>query len=199
MKEAITSLEEQVKVRVTSVENGRKFQNSKRGEATMPDGPAIFETSGAWEDFSTPSRDLRLLIAIDVVLGFPDRVARRPERYAMRSPRACAKRCLPSVDALEEWCCAARRALSRAHGACRSSSVLVCLCEDAHIQHRRIGLVSVHPMSLIDGGKHGHRATDHRSRLYRSLHDWLCRGNQTASGELARFCPGPGGAAALRS
>ena len=83
MKEAITSLDEQVKVRVTSVENGRKFQNSKRGEATMPDGPAIFETSGAWEDFSTPSRDLRLLIAIDVVRGFPDRVARRPERYAM--------------------------------------------------------------------------------------------------------------------
>jgi hypothetical protein len=36
-----------VKVRVTSVENGRKFQNSKRGEATMPDGAAIFETSGA--------------------------------------------------------------------------------------------------------------------------------------------------------
>src|SRR5262249_22965660 len=66
MKEAITSLEEQAKVRVTSVENGRKFQNSNRGEATMPDGPAIFETSGAWEDFSTPSRDLRLLIAIDV-------------------------------------------------------------------------------------------------------------------------------------
>src|ERR1700747_1676852 len=55
MKEAITSLEEQAKARVTSVENGRKFQNSKRGEATMPDGPAIFETSGAWEDFSTPS------------------------------------------------------------------------------------------------------------------------------------------------
>jgi hypothetical protein len=37
-KGPITSLEEQVKVRVTSVENGRKFQNSKRGEATMPDG-----------------------------------------------------------------------------------------------------------------------------------------------------------------
>jgi hypothetical protein len=83
MKEAITSLEEQVKTRVTSVENGRKFQNSGRGEANMPDGAAIFETIGAWEDFSTPSRDLRLLIAIDVVRGFPDRVARRPERYAM--------------------------------------------------------------------------------------------------------------------
>ena len=91
LKEAITSLEEQVKVRVTSVENGRKFQNSKRGEATMPDGAAIFETSGAWEDFSTPSRDLRLLIAIDVVLGFPDRVARRPERYAMPRDQSVAE------------------------------------------------------------------------------------------------------------
>ena len=91
MKEAITSLEEQVKTRVTSVENGRKFQSSGKGEATMPDGPAIFETTGAWEDFSTPSRDLRLLIAIDVVLGFPDRVARRPERYAMPKDKSIAE------------------------------------------------------------------------------------------------------------
>lgn len=83
LKEAITSLEEQVKVRVTSVENGRKFQNSGRGNATMPNGPAIFETTGAWESFSTPARDLRLLIALDVVRKFPERVARRPERYAM--------------------------------------------------------------------------------------------------------------------
>jgi hypothetical protein len=90
MREAITSLEEQVKTRVTSVENGRKFQNSGKGEATMPDGPAIFETIGAWEDFSTPSRDLRLLIAIDVVRSFPDRVARRPERYAMPAGKSVA-------------------------------------------------------------------------------------------------------------
>jgi hypothetical protein len=83
MKEAITSLEEQVKTRVTSVENGRKFQTSGRGDAEMPDGASIFETTGAWEDFATPSRDLRLLIAMDVVTGFPDRVMRRPERYAM--------------------------------------------------------------------------------------------------------------------
>jgi len=90
MQEAITSLDEQAKTRVTSVENGRKFQNSGRGEAGMPDGPAIFETTGAWEDFSTPSRDLRMLIAIDVVLGFPERVARRPDRYAMPSGRSVA-------------------------------------------------------------------------------------------------------------
>ncbi|MEA2980335.1 MAG: hypothetical protein QOF09_2158 [Alphaproteobacteria bacterium] len=91
MKEAITSLEEQVKTRVTSVENGRKFQNSGRGDANMPDGAAIFETIGAWEDFSTPSRDLRLLIAIDVVRGFPDRVERRPERYAMPKGKSVAE------------------------------------------------------------------------------------------------------------
>ena len=90
MKEAITSLEEQVKTRVISVENGRKYQNSGKGEATMPDGAAIFETTGAWEDFATPSRDLRLLIAMDVVRGFPDRVARRPERYAMPTGKSVA-------------------------------------------------------------------------------------------------------------
>lgn len=90
MKDAITSLDEQVKVRVTSVENGRKFQSSGKGEASMPDGAAIFETIGAWEDFSTPSRDLRLLIALDVVRGFPDRVARRPERYAMPAGKSVA-------------------------------------------------------------------------------------------------------------
>ncbi|TLG72784.1 hypothetical protein [Methylocystis sp. B8] len=83
MMAAITALEEQVKTRAVAVENGRKFQNGGRGEASMPDGPAIFATSGAWEDFSTPARDLRLLIAIDVVRGFPDRVARRSERYAL--------------------------------------------------------------------------------------------------------------------
>ena len=89
-QEAIIALDEQVKARVTSVENGRKFLNSGKGEASMPDGPAIFETTGAWEDFATPSRDLRLLIAIDVVRGFPDRVARKPERYAMPKDKSVA-------------------------------------------------------------------------------------------------------------
>lgn len=85
LEEAITALEEQVKTRVTSVENGRKYQVGGGAVAAMPDGAAIFETTGAWEDFATPSRDLRLLIAIDVVRTFPERVARRPERYAMAS------------------------------------------------------------------------------------------------------------------
>jgi hypothetical protein len=90
MNEAITSFEEQVKTRVLSVENGRKYQNGGGGEANMPDGASIFETAGAWEDFATPSRDLRLLIAMDVVSGFPDHVARRPERYAMPQGKSVA-------------------------------------------------------------------------------------------------------------
>jgi len=90
MKEAITALEEQVNTRVTSVENGRKYQTGGGAEVAMPDGASIFETTGAWEDFATPSRDLRLLIAIDVVRGFPDRVARRPERYAMPAGKSAA-------------------------------------------------------------------------------------------------------------
>jgi hypothetical protein len=83
MTDAITSLNEQVKTRVTSVENGRKYQDKTAGETAMPNGASIFETTGAWEDYSTPARDFRLLIAIDVVRGFPDRVARRAARYAM--------------------------------------------------------------------------------------------------------------------
>jgi hypothetical protein len=83
MTDAITSLTEQIKTRVTSVENGRKWQAKATGEASMPDGAAIFETSGPWEDFSTPARDFRLLIAIDVVRNFPDRFVRRANRYAI--------------------------------------------------------------------------------------------------------------------
>ena len=90
LKEAITSLEEQVKTRVNSVENGRKYQAKGGPEVGIPDGAAIFETTGAWEDFATPARDLRLLIAIDVVRSFPDRVARRPDRYAMPAGKSPA-------------------------------------------------------------------------------------------------------------
>jgi hypothetical protein len=81
--ETVDALEEQVKTRVNSVDNGRKFLASGKAAADMPEGAKIFETTGDWEDFSTPSRDLRMLIAIDVARAIPSRVARRPERYAM--------------------------------------------------------------------------------------------------------------------
>jgi len=90
MEDAITDLDEQVKTRVTSVENGRKYQNSAHGDVDMPSGPSIFETTGPWEDYSTPARDFRLLIAIDVVRGFPDHVARRLDRYAIPNGKSAA-------------------------------------------------------------------------------------------------------------
>ena len=82
MKETITALEEQVNTRVTSVENGRKYPAGGGATVAIPDGASIFETTGAWEDFATPSRDLRLLIAIDVVRGFPG--SRRAAAGALR-------------------------------------------------------------------------------------------------------------------
>jgi hypothetical protein len=76
----INALHEQLKVRVASVANGEAFFISHQGAVIpMPSGAAgIFQTGGPWEDFSTPNRDLRLLIAIDAVLDFPERVAGSP-------------------------------------------------------------------------------------------------------------------------
>ena len=90
MTDAIASLDEQVKTRVTSIENGRKYQEKQPGEIAMPNGPSIFATSGAWEDYSTPARDFRLLIAIDVVRGYPDHVIRRSARYAIPRDKSSA-------------------------------------------------------------------------------------------------------------
>ena len=79
----IQALEEQVKSRVISVDNGVAYKKGHPGVIEMPEGAEIFETSGAWEDYSTPSRDMRLLIAIDVVRRMPQRVADQPRRWAM--------------------------------------------------------------------------------------------------------------------
>ncbi|MBT3071242.1 hypothetical protein KKP04_10205 [Rhodomicrobium sp. Az07] len=114
--EVIAALEEQVKARVTSVENGRKFQTGNRGDADMPDGPSIFETTGAWEDFATPSRDLRLLIAIDVARGFPDRVERRPERYAMPKDKSAADVKVDLENALASELASRRFSYTRSDG-----------------------------------------------------------------------------------
>jgi hypothetical protein len=85
--ETVQALEEQVKTRVISVDNGRRFLATGKPAAEMPDGAKIFEATGDWEDFSTPSRDLRILVAMDVARALPARVARRPGRYAMPSSK----------------------------------------------------------------------------------------------------------------
>ncbi len=81
---AVTALHEQAKVRVTSVQNGNAWHREHQDEIIpMPLGHSVFETTGSWEDFSTPSRDLRLLIAIDVVEGFEAKVAATPVAYGL--------------------------------------------------------------------------------------------------------------------
>ncbi|RLB52032.1 MAG: hypothetical protein DRI90_22515, partial [Deltaproteobacteria bacterium] len=79
----IEAFYEQVKRRVISVQNGEDYKAERRGTIAMPRGHAIFETTGPWEDYSTPSRDMCLLIALDTVLGFPATVQRRPERFGL--------------------------------------------------------------------------------------------------------------------
>ncbi len=79
----IQALNEQLIVRITSVANGEAYMKSHPGEVIgMPGSPSgVFQAGGQWEDFSTPNRDLRLLIAMDAVLDFPDKVFRSPEDY----------------------------------------------------------------------------------------------------------------------
>lgn len=81
--EAIVALSEAAKVRVTSVDNGEAHLAGGGRVIDMPSGHKIFETTGAWENYSTPARDLRLLIAIDVATSFGDKVARNPSAYGI--------------------------------------------------------------------------------------------------------------------
>jgi hypothetical protein len=90
MESAIADLDEQVRTRVIAVDNGRKYQDKNPAVVQMPSGPSIFETNGAWEDYSTPARDFRLLVAIDVVRGFPDHVVRRADRYDLPPGKSIA-------------------------------------------------------------------------------------------------------------
>jgi len=88
-EETVRALSEAAKVRVTSVGNGQAFLAEHPDTVIpMPDGKDIFETTGAWEDFSTPSRDLRLLSAIDVVDRFEAKVARNPDAYGVAPGQA---------------------------------------------------------------------------------------------------------------
>ena len=83
MLDLIKALHEQLVVRVTSVKNGEEYMKAHPGTVIpMPDRAAgVFQTGGIWEDFSTPNRDLRLLIAMDAVIDFLDKVKRSPDDY----------------------------------------------------------------------------------------------------------------------
>jgi hypothetical protein len=83
---------ELVQERIDSVQAGEDYLAGRPADTVieMPDGPEIFETSGAWEDYSTPARDLRLLIAIDLITRFPDRVTTTPTAFSLPADRPVA-------------------------------------------------------------------------------------------------------------
>jgi hypothetical protein len=88
-EETLDALVEQLQTRVGSVDNGERYMRAHPSPAVvMPDGAHIFETTGPWEDYATPSRDMRLIIAMNVLAGLPDRIVRHPELYVLGSERA---------------------------------------------------------------------------------------------------------------
>jgi hypothetical protein len=80
----LDALVEQLETRVRSVDNGERFVHEHPGTVIdMPEGAAIFETTGPWEDYATPSRDFRLIIAMNVLEGLPERIVRHPELFLL--------------------------------------------------------------------------------------------------------------------
>jgi hypothetical protein len=87
----LDALMEQLETRVGSVANGEEYLRAHpRTVIPMPRGPSIFETVGPWEDFATPSRDMRLLIALRVLADLPERIRRHPELYLLKGESAAA-------------------------------------------------------------------------------------------------------------
>ncbi len=82
LEELFKAVYDRLLARVIAVENGENYMR-EAGYAVvpMPSGAGIFQTIGPWENFSTPSRDMRLLIALDVLLDFPERVKRKPDAF----------------------------------------------------------------------------------------------------------------------
>jgi hypothetical protein len=87
-EDTLDALVEQLETRVGSVDNGERYlRENPRAIVPMPEGSGIFEATGAWEDYSTPSRDMRLLIAMKVLTELPERVVRHPELYVLGARR----------------------------------------------------------------------------------------------------------------
>ncbi len=85
MLDLFKALHEQLIVRIESAGNGEAYMAAHPGTViTMPGTPAgVFQAGGLWEDYSTPNRDLRLLIAMDALLDFPARIVRSPGDYKL--------------------------------------------------------------------------------------------------------------------
>lgn len=88
-EEMLAALIEQLQTRLGSVDTGEAYMQKSAGAVVpMPEGTKIFETVGPWEDYATPSRDMRLIIAMNVLSSMPQAVIRHPELFVLggRSP-----------------------------------------------------------------------------------------------------------------
>lgn len=81
--DTLAALVEQLEARVRSVDNGELHHRETSAEIDMPAGANLFETLGPWEDYATPSRDMRLLIAMQVLLDLPVKLTTRPALFAL--------------------------------------------------------------------------------------------------------------------
>ncbi len=98
-EEMLDALVEQLETRVGSVDNGERYMRAHPNPPVpMPQGAHIFETTGSWEDYATPSRDMRLIIAMNVLTALPDRIVRHPELYVLGGRPAAEARA--EVEAL---------------------------------------------------------------------------------------------------
>jgi hypothetical protein len=84
-RDLFQALYEQLIVRVESVANGEAYMKAHPGAVIPMPGSAaaVFQAGGLWEDYSTPNRDMRLLIAMDTLLNFPDTIVRSPGSYKL--------------------------------------------------------------------------------------------------------------------
>jgi hypothetical protein len=99
--ETLNALVEQLSTRVGSVDNGERFMREKNNPVVpMPVGPKIFETTGPWEDYATPSRDMRLLIAMRVLTGLPEKISLHPELFLMAGRKTAEVRA--EIEALHD-------------------------------------------------------------------------------------------------
>lgn len=88
--------------RVEAVQLGVEYMARRRWSVvSMPKGARIFETTGPWETYSTPARDLRYFLALDDVMKFPATAVRNLELYKVK-PGQSRKRLRRKLAALRD-------------------------------------------------------------------------------------------------
>ena len=85
-EDKLAALTEQVATRNIAIQNAERYFRQHPGSViSMPNGAAIFQTTGPWEDYASPSRDMRLLIALKTLEQLPDQIRNHPDLFRMHS------------------------------------------------------------------------------------------------------------------